>query len=56
MAITKKREFPVHVILGMNYFIRMKPQERPRMELPSGPIAELTKLDRVILSSGKENT
>ena len=51
----KKLELPVHVILGVNDYTRIKTQERPRVGLPGEPIAELTKLGWVILSPGKEN-
>ena len=40
----KKRELPVHVILWLNDYSRIKTQERPRVGLPGQPIAELTKL------------
>ena len=52
----KKRELLVHVILGVNGYIRIKIQERPRAGFPGEPIAELTKLGWVILLPGKENT
>ena len=51
----KKLELPVHVILGVNDYARIRTQERPRVGLPGEPIAELTKLGWVILSPGKEN-
>ena len=51
----KKRELPIHVILGMNDYTKIKTKERPRVGLPGEPIAELTKLGWVILSSGKES-
>ena len=53
--LDKKRELPVHVILGVNNYTRVKTQERSRVELLGDPIAELAKLDWVILSPGKEN-
>ena len=40
----KKRELPVHVILGVNNYTRIETRERPRVGLPGEPIAELTKL------------
>ena len=40
----KKREPPVHVILGVNDYTRIKKQEIPRLGLPGEQIAELTKL------------
>ena len=51
----KKLELPVHVILGVNDYTRIKTQKRPRLGLPVEPIAELTKLGWVTLSPGKEN-
>ena len=51
----KKLELPVHVILGVNDYTRIKTQEKPRVGLPGEPLAELTKLGWVILSPGKEN-
>ena len=51
----KKLELPVHVILGVNDYTRVKTQERQRVWLPGEPIAELAKLGWVILSPEKEN-
>ena len=51
----KKRELPVHVILGVKNYTRIKTQERSRVELLGDPVVELTKLGWVILSPGKEN-
>ena len=53
--LDKKRELPVNVILGVNNYTRIKTQERSRVELLGDPIAELAKLDWVILSPEKEN-
>ena len=36
-------ELPVHVILGISDFTKIKTQERPRVGLPGEQIAELTK-------------
>ena len=55
MTMIKSFELPVHVILGVNNYIKMKTQEWPRVGLPGEPIAELTKLGWVILSPGEEN-
>ena len=46
----KKPVLPVHVILGVNNYTRIKTQERLRVGLPGEPIGELTKLGWVILS------
>ena len=51
----KKLEVPVHVILEVNVYTRIKTQQRPRVGLPGEPIAELTKFGWVIISPGKEN-
>ena len=51
----KKLELPVHVILELNDYTRIKTQERPIVVLPGEPIAELTKLVWVVLSPGKKN-
>ena len=51
----KKLQLPVHVILGMKDYTRIKTQERSRVGLPRETIAELTKLGWFILSPGKEN-
>ena len=45
----KKLELPVHVILGVNDYTRIKTPERLRVELPGEPIVERTKLGSVIL-------
>ena len=39
----------------MNGYNRIKIQEKPGVGLPGNPIAELTKLDWVVLLPGKEN-
>ena len=49
-----KSELPVHVILGINDYTKIKTQERPRVGLPGEPIAELTKFGWVIASPGEE--
>ena len=51
----KKHELPVHAILGVNDYTRIKTPEGPMLGLPGEPIAELTKLGWVILLPGKEN-
>ena len=45
-----KTELPVHVILGISDYTKVKTQERPRVGLPGEPIAELTKFVWVIVS------
>ena len=45
---------PVHVILGISDYTKIKTQERPRVGLPGEPIAELSKLGWIIVSPGQE--
>ena len=47
-------ELPVHVILGISDYTKIKTQERPRVGLPWQPIVELTKFGCVIVSPGQE--
>ena len=47
-------ELPVHVILGISDYTKIKTQERPRVGLPEEPIAELTKFGWIIVSPGQE--
>ena len=49
-----KGELPLHVILGISDYTKIKTQERPRVGLPGKPIAELTKVGWVIVSPGQE--
>ena len=44
----------IHVIPGISEDTKIKTQERPRVTLPSKPVAELTKFGWVIVSSGQE--
>ena len=50
----EKRELLVRVILGVNDYTRIKTQKRPRLGLSGELIAELTRLDWVILSLEKK--
>ena len=50
----EKRELLVHVILGVNDYTRIKTQKRPWVGLPGELIAELRRLDWVILSPEKK--
>ena len=43
-GMIKKLELPVHVILGVNDYNRIKIQESPRVSLPGLPTADLSKL------------
>ena len=49
-----KPVLPVHIVLGVNEYARLKTQERPRIGLEGEPIAELTKLGWVVLSPGDD--
>ena len=40
----RKPELPIHVILGVKDYIKIKTQQNPRVGLPGEPITELTKL------------
>ena len=46
---------PIHMILGISDYAKIKTPERGRTGLPKEPIAELTKLGWYIVFSGKEN-
>ena len=50
-----KSQLPIHVVLGVNEYTKIKTPERARIGLPGEPIAELTKLGWYIISPGKEN-
>ena len=49
-----KSELPVHVILGISDYTKIKTQERRRIDLPGEPIAEQTKFGWLIVSPGQE--
>ena len=49
-----KTELPVHVILGICDYTKIKTQERTRLGLPREPIAESIKFGWVIASPGQE--
>ena len=51
----KKKELPVHVILRVNDYAKVKMQERPRIGQPGSPIAELTQFGQFIMSPGHES-
>ena len=50
-----KCQLPIHVVLGVNEYTKIKTPERARIGLLGEPIAELTKLGWYIISPGKEN-
>ena len=49
-----KSELPVHVILGISDYTKIKTQERPRVVLPGKPVAKMTKFEWVIVCPGQE--
>ena len=51
-----KEILPVHVILGVGDYAKVKTHERARIGQPGEPIAELTKLGWVLTSPGQEET
>ena len=54
--IDTKKELPVHVILRAGDYTKIKTRERARFGQPEEPIAELTKLGWVVVSSGQETS
>ena len=51
----KKSELPIHVILGVSEYSRIKTEKKPKIGQPSEPIAEHTTLGWSMMSSGKES-
>ena len=51
----KKKELPVHVILGVDGYAKIKMQERHRTGQPGDSIAELTRFGWFIMSPGYES-
>lgn len=49
-----KEELPVHLILGVDAYCRLKERKEPKIGEPGQPIAELTKLGWVVMSPGIE--
>ena len=50
-----KKDRPVHVISGAGDYTKIKTQERARVGHPGEPIAELTRLGWVVISSVQES-
>ena len=50
-----KAVIPVHIILGVNNYTKIKTQERPRVRPEGEPVAELTKLGWVVVSPGNSS-
>ena len=42
-----KPELPVHIILGVSDYAKIRTETRPKIESPGEPVAELTKLCRL---------
>ena len=51
-----KVTLPIHAILGVSNFTKINTQEIPQIGEIGDPVAELTKLGRVIMSPGKESS
>ena len=49
-----KAELPIHLISGASEYTRIEGQEMPRVGQPGEPVAELARLDWVLMSPGKE--
>ena len=49
-----KKELPVHLILGTSKYARIKTETTPKMGKPAEPIAELTRFERIFMTSGSE--
>ena len=49
-----KKELPVHLILGTSEYARIKTETTPKMGKPAEPIAELTRFERIFMTSGSE--
>jgi hypothetical protein len=51
-----KRELPIHLILGVNEYSRIKTSTKPRVGHPGEPVAEFTTLGWTMMSPGAEAT
>ena len=49
-----KPELPIHMILGVSDYARVKVPEMPRVGSPGEPVAELARFGWVIMSPGNE--
>ena len=49
-----KPELPVHIILGVSDYAKIRRGTRPKIGSPGEPVAELTKFGWTIMSPGKE--
>ena len=50
----KKRQLPIHVVLGNGEYARIKTETKPRVGNDGEPVAELTKMGWFIMSPGAE--
>ena len=50
----KKAELPVHIILGVSDYAKIRTVTRPKIGQPGKPVAELTQFGWTIMSPGKE--
>ena len=50
----EKAELPIHLILGVSEYARVKVNSMPRIGKPGKPIAELTRFGWTMMSPGKE--
>ena len=50
----KKAELPVHIILGVSDYAKIRTETRPKIGQPGEPVAELTQFGWTIMSPGKE--
>ena len=49
-----KHELPVHIILAMSDYTKIRTETRPKTASPGEPVMELTKFGSTIMSPGKE--
>ena len=49
-----KPKLPVHIILGMSNYAKIRTETRPKIGGPGEPVAELTKFGWTIMLPGKE--
>ena len=50
----KKAELPVHIILGVSDYAKIRTETRPKIGQPGERVAELTQFGWTIMSPGKE--
>ena len=50
----KKSHLPVHLILSVGEYSKLKTESAPKIGEPGEPVAELTKFGWIIMSPGKE--